>query len=102
MLSDKFYRMLGLATRAGSVVFGQGAAKDSIRSKKALLVLVAKDASDNTKKKFYNSTEFYSVPYFEAGDKLTLGKATGREFLAVLSITDKSFAESLIKILTEN
>jgi len=39
MQTEKFYRMLGLAARAGKVVHGEGGAVDSIRNKKAKLRL---------------------------------------------------------------
>ena len=50
MNSEKFFRMLGLAARMRAIAFGEGAAKDSIKSKKTQLVIVAADASENTKK----------------------------------------------------
>ncbi|MDO4744228.1 MAG: ribosomal L7Ae/L30e/S12e/Gadd45 family protein [Clostridia bacterium] len=100
--SEKFYRMLGLCTRAGAVAFGEGGVKDSIRGKTARLVIVADDGSDNTKKKFRNNCSFYSVPYFEHGDRFALGNATGRSFAVVLSITNKDLADSLIKVLNDS
>lgn len=97
MANEKFFRMLGLAARMRAIAFGEGAAKDGIKSKKAKLVVVASDASDNTKKKFFNSCEFYEVDIIEHGDKLTLGKVTGREFAAVLGITNQDIASELKK-----
>ncbi len=99
MADEKFFRMLGLAARMRGIAFGEGAAKDAIRSGKAGLVIVASDASDNTKKKFRNSSEFYSVKLIEYSDKLTLGKYTGREFAVVLAITNQGIAEELQKCL---
>jgi ribosomal protein L7Ae-like RNA K-turn-binding protein len=100
-MSDKFYRMLGLAVKAGSAVFGEGAVKDSLKSKTAGIVLVSEDASHNTKKKFQDSCRFYSVPYFEAGDRYELGNATGRGFAVVIAVTNQGLAKNLIQILTE-
>ena len=51
MQRDKVQRLLGLAARAGGVAFGEGAAEESVRSKRARLAVVAADASDNTKKR---------------------------------------------------
>ena len=99
MNNEKFFRMLGLAARMRAIAFGEGAAKDSIKSAKAQLVVVAGDASDNTKKKFRNSCEFYSVCMIEHSDKFTLGRYTGREFAVVLAVMNKGIAEELKKCL---
>ncbi len=99
--SEKFFRMLGLALRAGGVFIGEGAARDSIRKKTAHLLILAKDSSENTKKRFKNSCEFYSVPCIEYGDKASLGKALGREFSAVISVSNKDIAKNLMDILNE-
>jgi len=98
MQNEKFYRMLGLATRAGKVVCGEGRVSDGIRSGKAKLVIVAKDASENTMKKFCNSCEYYSVPQIITDDRFALGEATGKGFAVVMAVCDESFA----KVILEN
>ena len=99
-VSDKFYRMLGLAVKAGGAVFGEGAVKDSIRSHSARLVLVAEDASENTKKRFSDNCAFYDVPYFECGDRYLLGSFTGRSFAVVIAVTNDGIAKNLIGTLS--
>ena len=69
------------------------------KSGRAALVIVAADASDNTKKKFRNMCEFYKVPIYIYGDKDTLGNAMGKEFRASLAILDKGFAKGIQKEL---
>ncbi len=95
MNNEKFFRMLGLAARMRAVAFGEGAVKDSLKNGKAKLVVVATDASDNTKKKFCNSCEFYSVKMLEVSDRYTLGRYTGREFAVVLAVTNQGIAENM-------
>ncbi len=99
MQNDKCLRMLGLAMRAGRLALGEGAARDSIRAKKAKLVIVSQDASGNTKKKLSDSCRFYSVPYFEYGDRIMLGSAAGRAFAVTIAVNDEGFANALIDIL---
>ena len=70
-----------------------------MKSGKAELVIVAEDASDNTKQKFKNMCEFYEVPLYFYGDKDTLGHAMGKEFRASLAVTDLGFAKGIIKHL---
>ena len=53
---------LGLAMKSGNVVSGEFLTEQAIRAGTARLVIVAEDASDNTKKKFCNSCSYYQVP----------------------------------------
>ena len=74
-----------------------------VKSGRAYLVIVADDASDNTKKKFQNMCDFYQVPIYFYKDKDTLGHAMGKEFRASLVILDEGFAKGIRKhIDTEN
>ncbi|MBR2453266.1 MAG: ribosomal L7Ae/L30e/S12e/Gadd45 family protein [Clostridia bacterium] len=101
MENEKFFRMLGLATRMRGVVFGEGAARDSIKSGKAEIVIVSEDASDNTKKRFKNSCDFYGKRLIICGDRFLLGKYTGRTFAVVVAVTDKNIAKSINDIFGE-
>ena len=60
--SKKVYGTLGLAMKAGKVVSGEFMTEKAIRDGMASLVIVAEDASANTKKKFKDSCSFYHVP----------------------------------------
>lgn len=97
--SKKVLGTLGLAMKAGNVVSGEFMTEKAIREGRAQLVLVAGDASANTKKKFTDSCHYYRIPYREFGDKDLLGNAIGKEFRASLAVTDKGFAKSIGKNL---
>ena len=100
---NKGLSLLGLAFRSGNLVSGEFAAREAVRKKTAALIIVANDASDNTKKKFRNMCEFYEVPIYFYKDKDTLGHAMGKEFRASLVILDEGFAKGIRKhIDTEN
>lgn len=96
---DKVYSMLGLATKAGKVVSGEFATDKSVKSATAWLVIVSEDASDNTKKMFYNMCKFYEVPLYFYGTKDELGHAIGKAMRSSLAITDENFAKSVTKHL---
>jgi len=51
---DKALSMLGLAARAGRIVSGEFTVEKEVKSGRAYLVLIAEDASENTRKKFQN------------------------------------------------
>ena len=98
---DKVYSMLGLATKAGKVVSGEFATDKSVKSATAWLVIVSEDASDNTKKMFYNMCKFYEVPLYFYGTKDELGHAIGKELRSSLAVTDLGLADAIIAKLEE-
>lgn len=100
-VKSKAYSMLGLATRSRNLVSGEFSTEKAIKEGKAFAVIVAEDASYNTKKQFRNSCEFYHVPYYEFGEKEELGHAMGKGERASLALTNEGFAKSIIKILGE-
>ena len=99
MKPSKALSMISLATKAGKTASGEFATEQSVKSFRAELVIVATDASDNTKKKFQNMCEFYEVPIYFYGDKDTLGHAMGKEFRASLAVNDLGFAKGIMKHL---
>ena len=99
MNNKKALSLISLATKAGKVVSGEFATEKEVKTGYAELVIVAQDASDNTKKKFQNMCEFYEVPLIFYGDKETLGRTIGKEFRAMLAITDLGFANGVSKHL---
>lgn len=99
MKPSKAMSMISLATKAGKTASGEFATEQSVKSFRAELVIVASDASDNTKKKFKNMCEFYEVPIYIYGDKDSLGHAMGKEFRAMLAVNDLGFAKGIMKHL---
>ena len=99
MKNNKILSLIGLATKAGKTVSGEFATEKSVKTGKGLLVIVADDASENTKKKFRNMCEYYEVPVFFLSDKEGLGKAMGKEFRASLAIQDENFAKAIMKAM---
>lgn len=89
---DKVLSGLSLATKAGKVVSGEFSTEKAVKEKKAYLVIVADDASDNTKKNFSNMCHYYNVPLAFYSDKITLGNAIGKEFRASLAVIDAGLA----------
>ena len=92
MKNNRVLSLIGLATKAGKTVSGEFSTEKSVKSGKAALVLVAGDASDNTKKNFKNMCHFYKVPLIFYSDKIALGNAIGKEFRASMAVTDAGLA----------
>ena len=99
MARDKVLSLISLATKAGRCASGEFLTET--KSGRAGLVVVAEDASENTKKKFRDMCEFYDVPIIFYSDKDTLGHAMGKQFRASLAILDEGFAKGILKALKE-
>lgn len=103
MKASKVFSMIGLATKAGKTKSGEFSVEKAVKSGIAYLVIVAEDASDNTKKKFRNMCEFYQVPIFFYGLKEELGHAMGKEQRSSMAVLDEGFANAVkLKIDDEN
>ena len=92
---DKSRSLIGLSMRARRCTSGEMMTENETKAGKAKLVIVASDASENTKKKYRDMCKFYRVPICFYGDKDTLGHAMGKEFRASLAILDEGFAKGI-------
>ena len=93
----KILSLFGLAARAGRIASGEFQTETAVKAGTAQLVIVAEDASDNTKKLFHDKCSFYKVPVITLGTKEELGHAIGKEFRASLAILDEGFATAIMK-----
>lgn len=100
-IDKKILSLFGLATRAGRMASGEFQTETAVKDGTASLVIVAEDASDNTKKLFLDKCSFYKVPIVTLGTKEELGHAIGKEFRASLAILDQGFAEAVMKKLNQ-
>lgn len=98
-MQDRVLSLLGIAAKAGKIVSGGFSAEDAVRKRKAFLVLIAEDAQGNTVKKFEDKCTFYKIPFRFYGSKETLGRAVGRDSRACVAVTDRGFAEGILKII---
>lgn len=97
-MNNKLLSMLGLCTKAGKLKSGEFQTESSVKSGEAFLVIVAGDASDNTKKKFNDMCTFYETPIIEYGLKEEMAKAIGKDVRAMLAVCDEGFAKTILKI----
>lgn len=96
---DRVLFMLGIAAKGRNAVSGEFAVEKAVKNGKAFLVIVAEEASDNTKKMFTNMCEFYEVPLAFYGTKDMLGHAIGKQMRANVAVTDSGLANSILKLL---
>ena len=97
MIDKKAFSSISLAMKAGFVASGEFLTEKAVKEGKAKLVIVAEDASVNTKKKMSNMCEYYQVPILFLGTKVELGHIIGKEFRASVAILNQGFAEMIQK-----
>lgn len=93
----KILSLVGLAARAGKIASGEFQTETAVKSGSAFLVVVAEDASENTKKLFSDKCSFYKVPVITLGTKEELGHSIGKEFRASLAVLEEGFASAVMK-----
>ena len=86
MKQNKIYSLLGLAMRGRNLVSGEFQTEDAVKKGSAMLVIVAEDASANTKKLFHDKCSYYEVPVYEYGTKEELGWAIGRDLRSSVGV----------------
>lgn len=99
MSQSKVLSLIGLAAKAGKTASGEFCTEKEVKSGRASLVIVADDASENTKKKFRNMCDYYHVPIYFYKDKDTLGHAMGKEFRASLAVLDEGLSKGIRKLI---
>ena len=98
-MTDRVLSHLSLAAKAGRVKSGETGAAQAIRSGQGFLVVVASDASENTRKKFRNMAEWYEVPYAEYADRASIGHVIGKEYRSAVVITDEGLSNLICSAL---
>ena len=99
---NKLLHFIGIAHRAGKLQKGAFLTERAIKNGSALLVIIAKDVSENTKDKFQSMCKYYEVDCFLVETKETLGLVTGGgDNRSVLAITDEGFAKKTLELIKE-
>lgn len=94
---DNILQLIGLAKRAGRLSAGIPQCEQMIKARRAQLVIIAADASENSKKSITDSCRYYGTEYMEYSDMTALGKSVGAEYRAVVSVNDKGLADAILK-----
>lgn len=90
--------LLGLARRAGKLELGEEPVNAACRSGRAVLVLLAADAAENTARQAQRLAQAAKAPCVRTVfPKAELGAGLGRASCAVLALTDHGLAAAFLK-----
>lgn len=97
----KVQSMIGMAYKAGRVISGEDPVRFALKKNNIKLLIIAEDASENTKKRFINSAVYYHIPYFIYMTKEELSISLGQKIRSIAGITDERFSDYLISLLNK-
>ena len=100
-MADKVYSMLGIAERAGKIASGEFSTEKAIKKRQACLVILASDASENTRKHFSDMCAYRDIPIYIYGNREGLGHAIGKETRVNLAVTDRGLADLIRERIKE-
>ena len=98
--TKKIYAFLGLCARAGGLTSGETAVLGAVRAGKAHLVIVAEDASENTKKLYRDKCASHDTKRLCFGEAERLGGAIGKNKRSAVAVCDPHFATELESRIT--
>ena len=98
---QKVLGLLGLGTRAGSVLPGTERVREALRHDDVRFVILAADASLNTKGKLLPLLDGRSIPYTIRFDREELGAAIGRAEVSAVGVADAALVRRIRSLLDE-
>lgn len=98
---NKIYSMIGLSMKAGRLAYGSDMCEEHIKSNNAKLLIVAEDASDNTKKKIKNLCITKNIEVIFFGSIDLISHSIGKNNKAIIAILDDGFAIKIKEMLKE-
>lgn len=101
-MNRNFFQHLGLCFRAGKLLQGEEVVLKALRKGKVQLVILSADASEKTKKRFFDKCRFYRIPCHAVADRFSLGAALGKDARVVIGVTDRGFADLLLRDLNSS
>ena len=98
---QKIHSLLGIAMRAGKLVSGEDGTMIDLKKGKLNLVIVAEDASVNTKEKFSRIAEQNHIKIYFYGTIDELSHQVGKNNKAVYGVMEQNFAKKMNQLFEE-
>lgn len=99
MTDKSWMNLLGLMQRARKIVTGEELVVKAIQKKHVVFVIIAADASDNTKKKVTDKCRYYQIPYTFFENRYAIGQAIGKAERVTVGLIDEGFANKFRSLI---
>lgn len=98
-MNAKVHRLLGLARRAGVLVGGDTAVRQTVNRGRAHLLVLAGDAAPRTARAFHELASTAALPVITFGSRAELGCLLGHSLRAVAAVTDGQLARGILAVM---
>jgi len=98
-MNHKIQTLLGFAQKAGKMVSGETGCELSVKKGRVHLIIIAQDASLNTKEHVKSLCRIYNTPWIEWGSKELIGTSLGKAVRSIAGILDQHFAREIQKLV---
>ena len=96
---EKVYGLLGLAAKKGAIVSGGSACERALKNDARYLMILAADASTNTRDKFLRYAWGKTAGHIIFGTRYELGRRVGMGVRSVVLVTDEGLARGICDLL---
>ena len=100
-IEQRAMNLLSMAARARRILSGAFVVEEALKRKQGTYLLLAVDASEETKAKFSRMAAQMNVPSAELLTMQQLGHCLGKEYRAVAVLIDRGFADRLSAYLQD-
>ncbi|AOH47617.1 50S ribosomal protein L7ae [Selenomonas sp. oral taxon 920] len=100
-IEQRAMNLLSMAARGRRIVSGAFAAEEALKRGQGTFLLLARDASEETKTKFVRMAAHLNVPAAELLTMQQLGHCLGKEYRAIAVLIDRGFADRLSAYLQD-
>ena len=100
-IEQRAMNLLSMAARARRILSGAFVVEEALKRKQGTYLLLAVDASEETKAKFSRMAAQMNVPSAELLTMQQLGHCLGKEYRAVAVLIDRGFADRLSAYLRD-
>ena len=95
-MKQKVISYLGFAKKSGNLVSGVNTCTFTMAKKKAKLIILAEDISENSEKKIMKEIRKYGVDHVKYGRGEELSHAVGTSGRSVFAVCDENFKKVIL------
>ncbi len=91
--------LIGLALKGGNAAIGRDSVRAAIHRGKFVYLFLARDAGSAIREEMQALSRVQRGPITELGSRKSLGRALGRNEVAIVAITDRGLADAINEAL---
>lgn len=99
-MQNKILSILGIARKAGKIVYGETMFKLFAKSK-IHYILISNDISERSLKQLIKKAEYYKINYYQILSSEMISNAIGKNNIKAVGITDVNFKKIIENIIRE-